>query len=275
MFKALGRWFRAFGYMLTGQIDSARRVLDENPHVIKAKFDEIVETKTSRIHQYKQAVASLIAQQEKKISRIKQLSEDVKKLENLKLGAGSQAKSLVAKLQGEGKTMDQIKHDETYMKCLSAFNDFSSTLTEKQNRIIDLEEDVAEYTKKISEHKVQVQSLIREVEKIKEEAAETVADVITAKEERDMADMISGISQDDTAKELAGLRDMRSQVKAEARISSELAGTETKAQEAEFLKFASESTSNTEFEALVGLAASQDTAAPAEAEQAQAEKLPE
>ena len=53
MFKAIGRWIKAVGYLLTGQIDSARRVLDTNPHVIKAKYDAIVEDKIERIHQYK------------------------------------------------------------------------------------------------------------------------------------------------------------------------------------------------------------------------------
>ena len=66
MFKAITRWFKAVGYLLTGQIDSARKVIDTNPHVIKAKYDEIVRDKISRIHQYKQAVAGLIAQEEKK-----------------------------------------------------------------------------------------------------------------------------------------------------------------------------------------------------------------
>ena len=31
MFGAIGRWIKAVGYLLTGQIDSARRVLDTNP----------------------------------------------------------------------------------------------------------------------------------------------------------------------------------------------------------------------------------------------------
>ena len=57
MFKAVGRWIKAIGYLLTGQIDSARKTLDTNPHVIRAKFDEIARDKTARIHQYKQAVA--------------------------------------------------------------------------------------------------------------------------------------------------------------------------------------------------------------------------
>ena len=42
MFSAIGRWIKALSYLLTGQIDAARRTLDTNPHVIRAKYDAIV-----------------------------------------------------------------------------------------------------------------------------------------------------------------------------------------------------------------------------------------
>ena len=77
MFGALVRWFKALGYLLTGQMDSARRVIDANPHVVRAKYDQIVREKISQIQIYKQAVAGLIAQQETKIATVKRFSEDV------------------------------------------------------------------------------------------------------------------------------------------------------------------------------------------------------
>ena len=61
MIGALARWIKAIGYLFTGQIDSARRVLDTNPHVVRAKYDQIVRDKVSQIQTYKQAVAGLIA----------------------------------------------------------------------------------------------------------------------------------------------------------------------------------------------------------------------
>ena len=99
MFGAVGRWLKAFGYLLTGRIDSARRALDTNPHVVRAKFDDIIREKTDRIHQYKQAVAGLIAQQENKIGKVKSLSEDMRRLEALKTGALAKAKQRVEVLQ--------------------------------------------------------------------------------------------------------------------------------------------------------------------------------
>lgn len=267
MFRAIGRWIKAVGYLLTGQVDSARRVLDTNPHVIRAKYDEIVREKISRIQQYKQAVAGLIAQEEAKTAKVKQLSEEVANLERLKAGALAKAKQTVAKLQSAGKSKEAIHADENYKKCLAAYNDFSSTLTEKQERIEELENNVADYKKTIGEHKVQLQQLLREVEKVRSEAADTVAEVISAKQEKEIADTIAGIAEDGTAEELQSLRKMRQEVKAEARIAKEMAGADTKAQENEFLEYARTSESTSEFDSLIGLAeAAKSESQPKESE---------
>ena len=254
MFKAIGRWIKAVGYLLTGQIDSARRVLDTNPHVIKAKYDAIVEDKIERIHQYKQAVAGLIAQEEKKLSKIKQLTSEVENLERLKAGALAKAKQTVEQMKATGVSEEAIHEDENYKKCLTAYKDFNSTLSEKQERISELEADIEGYKNNISDHKIQLQQLLRDVEKVKAEAADTVADVITAKQEKELAETFAGIAKDGTAEELQNLREMRQELKAEAKITKELAGTDTKSQEAEFLEYARQSESTSEFDALIGLA---------------------
>ena len=135
MFGAIGRWVKAFGYLLTGQMDSARRVLDTNPHVVRAKYDAIIREKVARIQTYKQAVAGLIAQQENKMAAVKNLSEETGNLERLKAGALAKAKQTVEKLKATGKSEEEIKTNEDYKRCLAAYNDFSSTLAEKQARI--------------------------------------------------------------------------------------------------------------------------------------------
>ena len=274
MFSAIGRYLRAFGYLITGRIDAARKELSTNPYVVQATYDKIVQEKTIRIAQYKDAVAALIAQEEKKKNRIRELTSDVNRLEQLKQGAAAKAKAMVEQLKARGVSMEQIKKNEEYAKCLAAFNDFTSTLAEKNTHIAELEEEVKTASATIANHKVQLQSLLREIEKVREEAAATVADVITAKEEQQIADMISGISQDSTSKELQEMRDLRQQVKAGARISRELAGTDTKRMEADFMDYAQKSASNAEFDALIGLAGSAEKAAPA-ADTADKSRLPE
>ena len=119
MFGAIIRWFKALGYLLTGQIDSARRVIDTNPHVVRAKYDQIIREKVEQIHIYKQAVASLIAQQETKVGTVKRLTEEVQQLERLKAGALAKAKQTVERLQAAGKTKEEVQTDEDYKKCLA------------------------------------------------------------------------------------------------------------------------------------------------------------
>jgi chromosome segregation ATPase len=206
---------------------------------------------------------------------VKSLSDDVARLEDLKTGAAAKAKQLVAQMQAEGKTQEEIHALEDYKKCLGAFNDFTSTLAEKQQRIVELESSVEEYGASIGNHKIQLRQLLRDLEGLRAEAAETVADIITAKEEKEISDMITGISDDRASESLSEMRDLRQKVKAEGRISKELSGTDTKTQEAEFMAYARTHEASNEFDALIGLGEAA-VAAPAEGDAPVAEeKLPE
>ncbi len=260
LFTAIGRYIKAFGYLITGRVDAARKQLSANPHVVRATYDKIVEEKTKRIAIYKDAVAGLMQQQDTKKERIKQLGNETNQLEKLREGAAAKAKSVVDRLKASGVGMEEIKKNEDYMKCLAAYNDFSSTLAEKTKHIEELETDVKGLDGTLASHKVQLQSLMREISKIREEADAAVADIITAKEEQQIADMLAGISQDTTSKELADMRELRTRAKANARVSKELAGTDTKALEAEFLDYAGKSVSTSEFDKLIGLADGADRA---------------
>jgi phage shock protein A len=271
MFRAIGRYFRAIGYFFTGRIDEARRELSMDPAVIHATFDDIIREKKKRIQQYKDAVAGMIAQEEKKKNELKRQSEEVERLSKLKEGAAVMARKVVERHGGD---IEKVKQDPEYQKCQSAFKDFSSTLAEKEARIVELEADIKTIQESVAGHKVQLQGLLREIEKVKQEKDETVADMITAKEERELSDMITGISDDRTNEELQEMRDMREKAKAGARVSREMAGVDSQRSEEEFLQYAEQSVADTEFDALIGLA--KETEAEAEAEEpADRTRLPE
>ncbi len=276
MLKSIGRFFRAIGYLFTGKVDSATKDISKNPHAVHATYQEIIEGKRKRIQQYKEAVAGLIAQEEKKLSSVKQLTNEVQKLENLKMGAQAKAKKRVEQLKAEGKDTASIKDDAEYLKCLAGYRDFSHTLTEKLERIAELEGDLGTYAGNIKDHKVQLQQLKRDMEKLKDEQKEAVAEVITSKEEKEIADLISGISEDRHSKELETMRELRSEMRAEARISRELAGTDAARTEAEFLEYARNDSADDEFEALIGLADEAETAGDVPDEEVERDaKLPE
>lgn len=276
MFAAIGRYFRAIGYLITGRIDAARKELSSNPYTVRATYDRIIEEKTKRIQQYKEAIAGMVAQQDKKLSGVKKLTEDLNRMEALREGAAAKARSVVEELKNRGTSMEEVKQNEDYVKCLSAFNDFSTTIEEKSAHVAEIEEDVNEIGSSIQSHKVQLQELLREIDKLKEEASAAVADMITAKEEESIASIIAGISEDRTSRELQEMRDLRAEGKAKARVSRELAGTDTKRQEVEFLEYARSHAATDEFDKLIGLADEADSdASPREQQEEVKAQLPE
>ena len=104
---------------------------------------------------------------------------------------------------------------------------------------------------------------MRDLDKLKEEKHDAVADILSATEERQIADMMTGLSNDRTSEELRELRELRQKSAAGARVSRELAGLDTKKAEAEFMEYAQSSDADDEFDALIGLA-KKETPAPAQ-----------
>lgn len=273
MFRAVGRYFRALGYLVTGKVDAARATLSTSPHVVNATYDQIIEDKKNSIRQYKDAIARLIVQHEAKMSKIKAETEAINNLEQLKEGAAAKARTVVEEMKSTGATIEQIKAGEDYQKCMLAYQDFMSKIDEKTPRIAELENDVNEMDTTIASHKIQLTEMLRETERLRSEQAEAVAEIITSKEEQELNDMLSGISKDRTSRELSEMRQLRDEMKAKARVSKELAGTDTKAQEAEFIAYAQKSKTSDEFDRLIGLAEEADATTP---ESTQSEpKLPE
>ncbi len=217
MFGAIGRYSRALAYLLVGKVDSARMSIGRNPNVVSATFDSIIHEKKRRIRQCKDAIEAMIAQEEKKRAELKNQSEEIAKLAKLKEGAAVMARKVVERLAGD---IEAVKKDPEYIVCQSAFQDFTSTLDEKETRCAELEEDIQTLASSIAGQKTQIQSFIRELEKVDQEKHQAVANIITTKEDRELADMVSGISEDRSSVELQEMRDLRAKAKATESASS-------------------------------------------------------
>ncbi len=255
MFRAISRFFRAIGYMFTGKVNSAADAMSNNPTVISATFDKIIQDKKKRLNEYKDAISAMIAQEESKKDKLSTLTEDVQKLEKLKSGAAARAKQIADKYIGDANA---VRSDPEYLKCQSAYKDFTSTLVEKQQRASEIEVDLKQLITNVNGHKSQIQSLMRDLDKLKEEKHDAVADILSATEERQIADMVNGISNDRTNEELHRLRELRQKASANARISRELAGMDNQKAESEFMEYAQKSVADDEFDALIGLSAKKE-----------------
>ena len=75
MFKAIGKYFQAFFYLITFRINKASETLRTNPGVMSATYDRIIDEKRGRINHYKDAIAAMIAQEESKKEKLRTITD--------------------------------------------------------------------------------------------------------------------------------------------------------------------------------------------------------
>ena len=139
---AIGRLFKSIWYMLTGRAHEMSDKIMENPEAVRGAYEDIIKDKKENIQRYKGAVGQLMALLKQKQVSVQELTQEITRLEDLKKGALAKAKQVANDLQSQGVSPEEIKTDVDYTKCVAAYNDFSSTLTEKEARIGELEEDI-------------------------------------------------------------------------------------------------------------------------------------
>ena len=267
MANGFTRFFKAIWYTLTGKAHESADRMMENPEAVRGAYEDIINDKKGNIQRYKQAIGQLIALVEQKKTAVKNFTDEIDRLEELKTGAIAKAQQTAAALQGEGLAPEEVKQHAEYTRCVTAYQDFNSNLQEKTGRITELENEIEGAQADIQSHKLQITSLHRDLDKIKSEQSEAVADLITAREQEEIADMLSGISMDGTAAELTRMREIREKAKARSKVAQELAGTDSKSDEEEFLTAARSSAASDEFDALIFGAQQTDTQTKAEPDQ--------
>ena len=243
MLKAISRWFSAVIAIFNGKVDSASEKLRSDPSAIKAEYTKVIEEKKNRLNTYKEAVGKIIAQKTQKMERLKTLTEEIEKFRKLESGAKAKAQKVAS-----GRIKSEVEADPEYLRCRQAFADFSSTRNEKESHAEELDVDIKSLDERVADHKRNMETLVRELDKIKVEQHDAVAEIISAKEEQAIADTLSGISDDESANSLNNLREIRRNVKGQAEIAKQLSGLDNAKNEAEFLAEMQNSEANSEFD---------------------------
>lgn len=277
MFRAIRRYFGAFFALLSGGIDGARRKLNENPNVIAATFDDIRDQQIASVKSMSDAVAEMIAAKERKVVKVATLTERC--ADNSEMRDGALA--MIDELKGQfdlstEKGISSLKGTEDYQEAAGAFESLSKEINDDESTLEELELAIAEDEKQLANRLSQLGTMKDEIEKIKSEKQETIADVESAKQERRINDMINGISQNDSGERLQEMRDLRNKMKAQVVVGRKLAGTESASRKDKFKKFANKRKAATEFDNLLGIGKETSSKEePTKEQEAAATRLPE
>ena len=180
---------------ITGSIHAPADSMMESPQTVRNAYAGIIAEQKAIIQRYKEAIGQLIALVKQKEGTAQNLTNDVARLEQLKVEALAKQKRLAAELQGQGHSQEEIEGHPEYMKCVAAYNDFSAALEEKNARIKKLEADIEHTQMDIDNHKIQITALMRDLDKTKGEQAEAVENLIDARQQKQIAEMLAEISE--------------------------------------------------------------------------------
>ena len=260
MANGFTRFFKAIWYTLTGRAHETADRMMENPEAVRGAYEDIIADKKGNIQRYKQAIGQLIALVEQKRSQVKILTDEVENLEELKSGAIAKAQQTAADLQKEGMAPEEVKVHAEYTRCVTAYQEFNSNLQEKEGRIDELEGEIENAQADIDSHKIQITNLHRDLDKIKSEQSEAGRrSNHRTRTGRNCRYAFRHPAWTELPLNCHGCEKSRAKAKGRSKVAQELAGTDSKNEEQEFLTAARSSNASDEFDALIFGAQQTDT----------------
>lgn len=256
MFKllgAIGRFFRAMFYTLAGDVSKWSTVWESSTGYINSEYDSMEKEQQTDIEELTEAVAALMDIVRQKETRFEDLNLRIEDKKRKMAGAKAKAERKKNELVEAGKTDIEIKSDPIIQKCLSYYNGFKSelALAEEESSLLDAE--LVKHDADINKYKTRLQKAHKELEKIRIERHETIADLKLAQQEQKVSATLLGLSESRVADRRNRIQEMRRKNRLKADIQSEMAGVVAEDAEQEFLDFAQENESSTEFFEMIGL----------------------
>lgn len=270
LLKAIGGFFAAILNIITFGVLDLRKWMISSSTGIKAEYTAIIDEKRKRANSIKDAVGSLVANNEKRKARLEVISKDCQNLRQKQNGALNKLKARMAEVGEEGS-----KTDTEVARLRAAYKDFGSTLKEKEQHADELEVEIGSGEEQIANFEIQVKSLARELEKLQDEKSLTVAEIQAAKEAKAAADQLSGLADDTTTDRLNDLREMRMKAKADVKVAERISGLDNAKDDEEFLAASSDSELDDELDKLLGIASGAEHIATTEEPVKVTAELPE
>lgn len=260
------RYLRALWYICTGRFSAAAESLQSNKYVMEATYDRSIAKSGERFQTVKDAVAKLMSIEATRMVEVKDLTAKAEKLEKIKVGAQTamQKQIDVLRRQNPGLSKEELQQkaqsDPEFIKHSGNYKDAASSLDQTHQQIADKEADLKERQAQIAKYKLELQGMQKNHEKLRQEKTEAVADVAIAQQAQQIADVLSGIAEDTTDKDLAAVREARKNAQAKAKITAELSGNDAHIAESEYLQLASNKEADKELDNLLNWGEEETTA---------------
>jgi len=235
-FSAIARFFKTlFGLAEGGTQRATDNLLTSSPDAIRNQFRKTREDSIRDYNQMKDSVADLLSIRDERANQLTKLHK--------------QADDLAAKMAGAIQLYKQT-NDETLRTKYSQLAD-QKTKLESDMDALDLQ--VHQQEELINQYKTKLQELQTNIEGLKNEEAETVADIVSNRKMTELNAKLQGLSTDTQTKNLDAIREARQKAKSMASLSNSLSGQQVVKLDQQLLDAGSTSKHFDEFDKAVNL----------------------
>jgi uncharacterized protein YlxW (UPF0749 family) len=244
------RYLRALGYMVTGRFSEAWRTLQSNKYVMQATYDKSIEKTKSRRKTVEEGIAELIVIVNERTSEIKQLQGKVDLLTKSKNGAKIAMQKRIDELKSAGKTRAEIEQDGLFQDHERAHKDATGELTKATADLQSKEADRVARQKEVDNYKIELKTMQRTVRSLEDEKRTVVTDVAIAQQRIAANKVLAGAAEDETDKDLEGVREAHKRTMAQLQVSSELTANDANVADNKYLQYAEEAEADKELDDL-------------------------
>lgn len=255
-----------------GFIDLEKGLFRKNAGVIGVKYDTLIDKMRTDGERVYESLVDLVKMQETRRQRITKVTSETELLKKKRTAAFDLAKKCALKFGADIAGRDA---NPEYMKLQAAYTDYDSSIKSKESEIAAIQKEIDTQEPTINKLKVQLQSLEREVDKVRDKKATTIANVKLASSAEKWK-KIAGLDTSGYAELSRELDDINNEALADMKVSTELSGNSAQDLDAELLVHAERTQASNEFDRLIAEATQVETkTATSEEQVAEKAKLPD
>ena len=206
--RSVYRYITTLGGLIEGNIDSKSDKLLSSPSGIKATYQQTREQWTKQYAEIRGAIAQLMTVLEQKKKLVDSLSQE--------------ASAVKIKLKG---AVEQYKKTND-VKYQQAFNDLFKRDKELATKQEHLSGEINELHSKVEDYKTKLNDMQSRIHDLKSQEAEAIADIVSSQQIIKLNDRLNNLSTELDDRNLQAIEDRREGLKAEAKLSGELAQAE-------------------------------------------------
>lgn len=246
VFRSIARFFSTLGGLFSSKVDEGTDSMVTTPSGVKAAFRKARQDWTRQYHDVRDAVSQLMMVMEQRRSEIKSLEKERDELETKKRGA-------VEKFR-------QTKEE----KYQTLFQDYHTRLGEVVARLEELNRETADMEGQVERHKGRLVEMQKRIQDLDKQEAAAIADIVSSQQIIELNDRMSKLGTSLHDENLNAIERTRQKVRAKAKLSEELAGTDREELDREVMAAATSNDAMEEFNQLVAEAELRQKERPAQ-----------